>query len=169
MVPALEDPAVRTSTALSATRIAASPDAEIVPALLMPGPVKVDPEGTTMPEVTDAILLAASTAMPWVEPSRLPLSMMAPAIVLAAMTMALGGARRYGSGVGNVAGKRAYAVDVNAPDARPRSCGAGAVDDPAAGERREAGDRNAVAVSLRRDLAGVGYAALQAIELLPLI
>ena len=86
-VPALRTPP-ENDTALSATRIAASPDAETVPALLMP-PVKVEPD-TTMPDVAEVILLAASIVMPWVEPSRLPLSMMAPVIVLAAMTIALG-------------------------------------------------------------------------------
>ena len=65
-VPALRTPP-ENDTALSATRIAASPDAEIVPALLMP-PVKVEPD-TTMPDVPDVILLAASTVMPWAEPA----------------------------------------------------------------------------------------------------
>ena len=40
---------------------------------------------TTMPDVADLMLLVASTVMPWVEPNRLPLSMMAPVIVLEAM------------------------------------------------------------------------------------
>ena len=63
--------------------------AAIAPALVIP-PVNVGPVTLMASELAAVILLVASTVMPWVEPNRLPLSMIAPAIVLAAMTMALG-------------------------------------------------------------------------------
>ena len=61
------------------------PDAEIVPALEMP-PVKVGPE-IAIAVLLVVIVLAPSTAMPRVEPRIIPLSTIAPAMVLPAMAM----------------------------------------------------------------------------------